>query len=294
MSLIGLAPTFGVLLLLMLFAGISAAAFHVPAPVVVARAAGSRRGLGMSFFMVGGEAARAVGPMAAIGAVSLFGLDGFYPVMVVGLLCSVLLAWATRGLPVSSKKRQPIPMLKTWGDLQHILGPITGILVARGFMHGAMAGFLPTFIKMNTHNLVLAAVGLTIYESAGIVGVFTAGSLSDRIGRRRVLTLSLVGAPVFLLTFIWVDGWASYLFLVLTGLTLLSTTPVMLALVQDRAGDSPAAANGLFMMISFLARSAVVVLIGCVADLIGLRSTFIACAVLGFSSLFFIRRLPRD
>ena len=83
MSMIGTAPTYGVLLILMVFAGISISVFHVPAPVVVARMSGSRKGMGMSLFMVGGEAARAVGPMVAVGLVALMGLEGFYPVMLV-------------------------------------------------------------------------------------------------------------------------------------------------------------------------------------------------------------------
>ena len=97
MSLIGVAPTYGVLLILMLFAGISVSMFHVPAPVVVARMSGNRKGLGMSFFMVGGEAARAVGPMVAVGIVALMGLDGFYPVMVVSFVCTALLFITTPG-----------------------------------------------------------------------------------------------------------------------------------------------------------------------------------------------------
>ena len=68
MSLIGVAPSYGLLLLLMLLTGISVSIFHVPAPVVVARMSGNRKGMGMSFFMVGGEAARAAGPMAEVGS----------------------------------------------------------------------------------------------------------------------------------------------------------------------------------------------------------------------------------
>jgi FSR family fosmidomycin resistance protein-like MFS transporter len=48
--------------------------------------------------------------------------------------------------------------------------------------------------------------------------------------------------------------------LAVTGFALLSTTPVMLAMVQERAVRSPAAANGLFMMVAFIARSTIVVL----------------------------------
>ncbi|WP_231714048.1 MFS transporter [Desulfosarcina ovata] len=294
MSLIGVAPSFGMLLILMAFAGISVSIFHVPAPVVVARMAGNRKGMGMSFFMVGGEAARAAGPMAAVSAVALMGLDGFYPVMGISFICSFILYLNTRDLPVTTAARTPVPLLQTWRDMAPVLEPITGILVARGFMHGCMASFLPTFIVMHTGNLWLAGASLTIYEIAGVVGVMVAGTLSDRMGRRRMLTFSLLGAPISLLTFVWVDGWIAYVMLVLTGFTLLSTTPVMLALVQESAVESPSAANGLFMMISFLARSAVVVIVGIAADLIGLEKTFVIFAVIGFSGLPFVLRLPDD
>ena len=161
-------------------------------------------------------------------------------------------------------------------------------------MHGCMAAFLPTFIAMNTGNIWLAGAGLTIFETAGVVGVMVAGSLSDHVGRRRMLTLSLLGAPFSLLAFVWVDGWAAYALLVLNGFTLLSTTPVMLALVQEHAGKSPSAANGLFMMISFLSRSAVVVIIGMTGDLIGLKAAFVIFALVGFIGLPFVYRLPTD
>ena len=294
MSMIGLAPTYAALLTLMLFAGISVSIFHVPAPVVVARMAGRHKGLGMSFFMVGGEAARAVGPVAAVGLVALMGLEGFYPVAAVSFLCSALLFMATRDLPVTRTATAPVPLRQTWKDTRVVLGPITGILMARGFMHGCMAAFLPTFITMNTGNLWLAGAGLTIFEAAGVAGVLVAGTLSDRLGRRRMLTISLLGAPVSLLAFVWAQGWLAYVMLIFCGFTLLSTTPVMLALVQEHAGASPSAANGLFMMISFLARSAIVVVVGMVADSIGLKTAYIIFALVGFIGLPFVFRLPND
>ncbi len=294
MSLIGVAPSYTILLVLMVLSGISVSVFHVPAPVVVARMSGNQKGLGMSFFMVGGEAARAVGPMAAVSAVALMGLEGFYPVMVVSFLCSILLFMATRDLPVTSASVSRVPLKKTWNRMSHILMPITGILIARGFMHGCISAFLPTFIVMTTDNLWLAGAGLTIYECAGVAGVMVAGTLSDRFGRRRLLMLSLLGAPISLLLFLYVDGWAAYVMLVLTGFTLLSATPVMLALVQENAIDSPSAANGMFMMISFLARSAVVVIVGICGDLIGLKPTFVLFALIGLLGLPFVFKLPRD
>jgi FSR family fosmidomycin resistance protein-like MFS transporter len=242
----------------------------------------------MSFFMTGGEFARTVGPMTAVGAVALLGLDGFYAVMTVGILASIWLFLRFRDVPVGNRSAPKTPIRKTWREMRHILMPLSVILVARGFMHASMASFLPTFIKTETGNLWQAGFALTIYEFAGVVGIMTAGSLSDSVGRRKVLLISLVGAPVSLFLFTWTGGWIRLTSLLFTGFLLLSTTPVMLAMVQENARTSPAAANGLFMMMSFIARSAVVVIVGWWGDLFGLRTTYFISAAAGMSGIPFI------
>jgi FSR family fosmidomycin resistance protein-like MFS transporter len=96
------------------------------------------------------------------------------------------------------------------------------------------------------------------------------------------------------LLFTWLSGWARVVMLMFTGFTLLSTSPVMLAIVQEGAVKSPAAANGLYMMISFMARSAIVVGVGWLGDLMGLRNTYLAAAALGLLGLPFVMMLPRS
>jgi len=288
MSLIGLAPNYGVLLILLFIAGISVAVFHVPSPVMVSKLSGQKVGRGMSFFMTGGEFARTIGPMVAVGAVALLGLEGFYPVMAVGILASVWLYFKFRDVPVGNKSPKKTSVRETWREMRHILMPLSVILVARGFMHATMSSFLPTFVKAETGNLWLAGFALTLYESTGVLGVMTAGSLSDYIGRRRVLLISLIGAPLTLFLFTWSGGWVRVTALMFTGFLLLSTTPVMLAMVQENAKTSPAAANGIFMMMSFVARSAVVVIVGWWGDLYGLRETYYISAVAGLVGIPFI------
>jgi FSR family fosmidomycin resistance protein-like MFS transporter len=67
----------------------------------------------------------------------------------------------------------------------------------------------------------------------------------------------------------------------------------MLALVQEHAKSSPAAANGFFMMASFMARSAIVVVVGFIGDLIGLRATYFVSAIMGLGAIPFILTLPK-
>jgi FSR family fosmidomycin resistance protein-like MFS transporter len=294
MSLLGLAPSYGVLLILLFVAGISVSLFHVPAPVMVVRVAGARTGLGMGFFMTGGELARTLGPLAAVAGVSLLGLEGFYPIMVFGLSASLWLAIRLRRVeaPNRGSATVPVSILQTWRELRYVLLPLAAILVARGFMHASMVTFLPTFMQMETGSLWLAGMALAVFEASGVAGALAAGTLSDRYGRRRALLASLLLAPIGLLVFTGSSGWLRGAALVLTGFTLLSTTPVMLALVQEHAGKSPSAANGFFMMISFLARSAVVVVVGYGGDLLGLQTSFVISAIAGLIAIPFVFRLP--
>ena len=65
-SSMGFAQDFYGLMVLLFITGISVAAFHAPAPAMVARISGARVGKGMSWFMAGGELGRTVGPLVAV------------------------------------------------------------------------------------------------------------------------------------------------------------------------------------------------------------------------------------
>lgn len=292
MSLIGVADSYTVLLILLFITGISVSLFHVPSPVLIANLSGDYKGRGMALFMTGGELARTLGPLIAVGGVTLLGLEGFYPIMVFGLASSFWLYLKFKDVRLGSRSRQPVSLAGTWKSMRPLLLPLIAILCARGFMHASITTFLPTYIQLRTGDLWLAGISLTLVEGAGVAGVLAAGSLSDALGRKQVLIMSLVTAPIMLLGFIWLDGWLRFIMLALTGFSLLSTTPVMLALVQENATESPAAANGLFMMASFMARSSVVVVVGFLGDRIGLEATYICSALLGLVGIPFILMLP--
>ncbi len=288
MSLIGLAPSYTILLILLFITGVSTAVFHVPAPVMISHVSGNKKGRGMSFFMTGGELARTVGPMVAIGAVSLSSLEGYYPVMVFGILASAWLFLKFRDIPIKIQKSERQPLLSTVKEMGHILLPLSAILIARGFMHASMTTFLPTFLNQETGSLWLAGTGLAAIEGVGVAGILCSGTLSDRYGRKRILFISLFIAPLSMFLFIITNGYLRIFMLLVTGFTLLSTTPIMLAMVQENAKNSPAAANGIFQMVSFIARSGIVILVGVIGDHIGLRSTYIICSIMGLCGIPFI------
>lgn len=293
MSLLGLAPHYGVLMILLFFTGISVSLFHVPAPVMVYRVAGSKTGRGMSFYMTGGELARTVGPIIIIAVVSILGFDGYYPVMFFGIIASLVMFIKFKDIPLAVNHRETPSIRRTCLEMKGLLGPLAAIVLFRGFMHASMSTFLPLYIIQKTNDIWLAGISLSVFEAAGVAGIMTVGTLSDRFGRKKMLLFCLVLAPISLLLFINSSGWLQFPLLILTGFSLLSTTPVMLAMVQEFSEDGSSSANGVFMMISFLARSAVVVLVGFVADQIGLEKTYILCATVGFLGIPFVLKIEK-
>jgi len=294
MSLIGLAPSYGVVAVLLSVAGLSAAVFHVPGPVMIATVSGFQVGRGMSFFMAAGEFARTVGPLVAVAAVSLWGFEGSYPVMIIGLVASGLLYWRLRRAPIHCERRHHSSVVKTWQAMQHVLIPLVCIVVARALMVASLSAFLPTFMVARGRSLWFGGTALALVEFGAVLGTMVSGTLSDRLGRRFVLLGAMIASPVLMLIFLVTPAWALFPVLVLLGLNAFATAPVMLAIVQDHAHGMRATANGIYMGINFLVVSGVTVLVGWTGDLLGLQAAFAWSALLALLGVPVIYFLPRQ
>ncbi|WP_300457995.1 MFS transporter [Desulfobacula sp.] len=293
MSLILSASSYYYLLVLVFFAGISVALYHVPSPVLVAKYSGKKKGLGMSIFMTGGELSRTLGPILALLALSFLGADHFYGVMGVAMLTSVVLYFTLEKEPEKTSIKRSGSLKSSYHEIKHVLIPLSGILSARSFMMASMGVFLAVFVERETGSLWYGGAALALYEAFGVAGVFSAGTLSDRLGRQRVLFWVLMVAPVAILSFVFTTGIIQIVMLVIAGFTVLSTTPVMLAIIQENARENPSVANGLFMMISFAVRSIAVFLTGIIGDVAGLENMFIVSALIGFTAIPFLLKLDR-
>ena len=89
-SLMGVAPNVVVLGILLFTIGVSSAVFHVPAPVMIKEYSGRKAGMGMSFYMLGGELARMVGPLLVVSAVAVWGLQGIWRLILPAIVATVL------------------------------------------------------------------------------------------------------------------------------------------------------------------------------------------------------------
>ncbi len=290
MSLIGVAPGFGMLVILLFVAGVNSTLFHVPSPVMIKLFAGKYTGTGMSFYMVGGELARTLGPLVVLGAVSLWGLEGIWRLIPFGLLASLILYVRLHNVKIkgsgfgrSNTKLTPV---------REILRKVYGFfivmflfLVFRAMLKTALTYYLPTFLKSEGASLWLAGASLSILEVAGIGGSMIGGWLSDHIGRRNTLLISAVFAPLLTLAFLELGvGWAIPV-LILIGLVLFTTGPVLLAYVQDLKTDRPAFVNSLYMILNFFGTALASVVFGWLSDRFGMKETFYFVAFFSFGAI---------
>ncbi len=301
MSLLGLANSYATLAVFLLVVGLSSAALHAVGPVLAGLASGRSLGRGMSFWMVGGELGRTLGPVIIVVAVQALGLPGLPWLMIAGLLASGLLYLQLRRLP--STARGGVTEVNWWPAVRAmgpLLLPLSGFVIFRSFLIEPLTTFLPVFLTEEGAALWLAGTALTAVEAAGVAGALVSGSLSDRLGRHRVL-MALVGiGPALMLLFlaatIWgtaAGAWLQFPLLILLGLTQIAITPVIMALVQESYPENRALANGAYMALSFALRSLVTPAVGALGDVVGLRLAFAVGALLQLLALPLVLRLPR-
>jgi len=296
MSLLGLAPTYAVLVILLFVAGISNSLFHVPTPVMIKQISAEQTGKGMSFYMLGGELARTLGPLLITAAISLWGLEGSWRVMPLGILASSILFIKLKDIKIEdpSFQQKTSKAHETFKKLLPFFIIILGITFFRSAMKLALTLYLPTFLTGQGIDLWLAGISLAVLQFSGAIGTFLAGPISDRFGRKKTLLITSVVNPILMWIFISTNG--SYIFplLIIMGFFLFASGPVLLALVQDTDSEHPAFVNGIYMTISFGVSSLMVLLIGFLGDHFGLLLTYRFCAIISIASTPFILFLKKD
>lgn len=290
MSLIGVAPSYTFLAILLLMSGVSSALFHVTTPVLMKHVSKVRIGRGMSFYMLGGELARAIGPLIILGAVSLWGMEGTYRLVPFGIVASIFFYFMLKDVSI---EREPIEQEDEGaGKILFSLLPffisVTGIFLCRAAMKSALTIYLPTYLTSRGASLWLAGISLSVLQLSGAGGTFLAGIVSDKIGRKKTLLVISAVNPFLMWLFTILEGKFAIPVLIVTGFFLFASGPVLLALVHDIDSKRMSFINGIYMTLNFTLGSLMVLLVGFSADKIGLDLTYKISAFVAAGSVPFV------
>lgn len=293
MSLLGVAPSPEVALILLLGAGLSIAAFHPAAGSLVTQLAEGQWGKATSWFMTGGPLGSAIGPLyiAAVVQVGTVGLS--WVAAVPGVVYSAVLALVLGRVGSRITFRPPAPIRAALGRQRRPIALLGLSVVLQSLAMVGFVTFYPTFAVASGQGLLDAGVAITLYQGGGALGALASGWLSDRFGRRTMLLVSQVGGIPSLLGAVALGASVLHFpLLALGGAFLVGAAPVQLVLMQELLPENRSTAAGMMFFLSIGASSLASVFVGLLGDVVGLEQALILGVVGGAAALPFLLVLP--
>jgi len=299
MSLLGIANNYAVLIFLLILAGISSTLFHIPSPGMIKASAGDKLGRGMSFYMVGGELARTVGPLLITGGVSLWGLEGTWRLMPFGFVASLILYYKLKDFQLTqtsfTKKREKGD---TWRELKRfipLLSVMSGFMFFQSAMKMAVTLYLVVYLTNHGFSLWYASAALSILQFFGVIGTFLSGNLSDKFGRQRTLVVMSSGAALTMSLFLCAQTiYTVFPLLALLGIFMFANGPIMLSVIHELDTKMPTFINSVYMSINFSISSVVVLAMGAFGDVIGLDATYEIATIMAFVAIAFAFKVKKS
>ncbi|MDR7418778.1 MAG: MFS transporter [Armatimonadota bacterium] len=291
MGLLGVAPSYGVMVGLLVLAGIGTAAFHPQAFGLAGALSEDRRGAGLSIFVAGGEFGYSLGPVFVAALVATLGLPGTMVAALPGLVACAVVWWTIREWQVV---RAPAAGGLRGDVRQHgrAFALIWFIVVARSVIILAHITFIPLLLREQGESLILGGTAVFMFGGIGTIGGLVGGTLSDRIGRRAVLAISMAASAPLLLLFGRLSGALALLPLALGGFTMFLGAPVAIVMAQEMVPHRASLASSVVTGLAWGTAGLSLTLIGAAADRIGLAPTLALTLVLALPALAATWALP--
>ncbi|WP_083554529.1 MFS transporter [Paracoccus sp. SM22M-07] len=123
---------------------------------------------------------------------------------------------------------------------------------------------------------------LFVFLGAVAIGTFFGGPIGDRIGRRRVIWVSIVGALPFALLLPHVNLWGVIALSILVGLILSSAFSAIVVYAQELMPQKVGMVSGFVFGFAFGVGALGAAALGGIADLVGMQQVFNALSLLLF------------
>lgn len=306
-SLVGLvclafASSYAVILVSVALVGIGSSIFHPEATRSARYASGGRQGLAQGIFQVGGQIGGALGPLIAALVIVSHGQRSLAPFAAMTVLAMGLLAWTARrqeairarfNAVVAQAQARQAPVIHTRATVLFGLAILTVMMVSKlSYLESFRSFYTFYLIDRFSVSIPTSQLMLFLIFIASAVGVFLGGLVGDRIGRYRIIWISILGPLPFTLLLPYADlVWTGVLTVVI-NLVMASGFPSIMIYAMDLVPKRIGLIGGLFYGLNFAIGGIAAAYLGGLTDVVGLESVYKLCSFLPLAGLLTIL-LPR-
>jgi FSR family fosmidomycin resistance protein-like MFS transporter len=276
--------------------GIGSSIFHPEATRMARYAAGGRQGLAQGIFQVGGQSGGALGPVFAALIIVPWGQPSLALFAVTALLAMLLLAW------IGSKQQQihaSFMVLRNGGKnggrdvIQYaprtiLVGVVvlTFLMFTKNSYEQSFRAFY-TFYLMDQFGLSIpsAQMMLFLFMLAAAAGVLIGGIVGDRIGRYRIIWISVLGPLPLTLILPYADLFWTGVLTVVINLIMASAFASILIYAMDLMPNRIGLIGGLFYGLNFGFGGIAAALLGVLADNYSIETVYQICSLLPLAGL---------
>jgi FSR family fosmidomycin resistance protein-like MFS transporter len=281
------APSYGVLLAGSMLLGLGSSIFHPESSRIARLASGGAHGLAQALFQVGGNFGSALGPLAAAFIVlprGQHGLAWFSLATVAGI---IILTGLGRWYQSNGHAARPKGHASTRhaylssGQVSRAMTVLIALLFSK---YVYLACFTSYYIFYLINKFGLPTKTAQIYQfcflAAVAAGTIAGGPIGDRLGRKPVIWVSILGVLPFTLALPHVGLTATVALTIIIGFVIASAFPAIVVFGQELMPGRVGMVSGLFFGFIFGIGGIAAAALGKLADWQGIQFVFQVCAFL--------------
>lgn len=284
--LLATAPGFALLVAAAALIGIGSSVFHPESSRVARAASGGRHGFAQSLFQTGGNAGSSLGPLLAAFIVAPRGRQSIAWFALVALVAIVLLWRVGRWYAHAGVKRAAAALHESVHglperDVRRGVAILLALVFSKYVYLASLTSYF-TFFLMHKFNISVQSAQLHLFGFlAGVAaGTFAGGPIGDRLGRKFVIWVSILGVLPFTLALPYASlFWTSVLSVVI-GLVLASAFSAILVYGQELLPGRVGLVSGLFFGFAFGVAGIAAAALGRLADATSIDTVYRLCAFL--------------
>jgi FSR family fosmidomycin resistance protein-like MFS transporter len=282
MLLLSAADGYAALLVAVAFVGIGSAVFHPESSRVARLASGGQHGFAQSLFQVGGNAGAALGPLLAAFVVVPDGQPAVAWFALAALLGMAVLTYVGgwyrnhAAMPAVAHHAAAAPAPR---HLALVMTALLVLMLSKFFYTASMSNYY-TFYLINRFHLPVreAQYCLFVFLAAFAAGTMLGGPIGDRIGRKRVISVSIIGVLPFTLALPHLGLAATIVATVPIGLLLASAFPAIVVYAQEMMPGRVGTVAGLMFGFAFGLGGIGAAVLGQLADATSVATVYQLCA----------------